>query len=325
MAIQPDFQAPAPSTDDHPSSELALQTTGLSKIFPNGRGIRDITFSVRKGEVFGLLGPNGAGKTTTIRTLLDFIRPTAGSATLLGVDAQSTPLARKAVGFLPGDLELFERASGNDWLQFQAELRGGVDWSYVESLMVELEADLDEPLRNLSSGNRQKFGIINALMHCPQLVVLDEPTAGLDPLIRRRVYSLLSDVRARGGAVLLSSHVLPEVERICDRVGIIRRGELVVVETMAVLKSRAVKRLEISFRGLPPVDVIAKVPGVSDVESDGSHVHVAITGEVTELVRAIAPYEVLGISSGAQALEDQFMSYYDGENDGSEGSEATDQ
>ena len=240
MAIQSDLHAQVSTSSDDSSGEIALETIGITKIFPNGRGIRNVSFSMRKGEVFGLLGPNGAGKTTTIRTLLDFIRPTGGSATLFGVDAQSTPLARRPVDFLPGDLELYERASGNDWLRFQAELRGDVEWSYVEHLMEELEADIDEPLRNLSSGNRQKFGIINALMHRPQLVVLDEPASGLDPLIRRRFYALLSDVRARGGAVLLSSHVLPEVERICDRVGIIRSGELVAVETMAVLKSRAV-------------------------------------------------------------------------------------
>ncbi|MDA1297123.1 MAG: ABC transporter ATP-binding protein [Chloroflexi bacterium] len=297
------------------STEVALETVALSKVYPNGRGIRDISFSVRRGEVFGMLGPNGAGKTTTIRTVLDFIRPTGGSATLLGVDAQSTPLARARVGFLPGDLALSERATGRDWLRFQADLREGVDWTYAERLMEEIEADVDEPLRNLSSGNRQKIGIVNALMHRPELLVLDEPTSGLDPLIRRRVYELLSGVRARGGAVLLSSHVLPEVERICDRVGIIRRGELVAVETMATLKSRAVRRLEIGFRGRPPVEAIEKAQGVMSVELDNSVVRIAVTGELSELLRAIAPYEVTDITTGAQALEDQFMSYYDGHED----------
>ncbi len=300
--------APGPPAAD---GQVAVQTVNLTKLYPNRRGIRNISFTVRKGEVFGLLGPNGAGKTTTIRTLLDFLRPTSGHAFLLGVDANSTPNARNAVGFLPGALALAERATGRDWLNFQADLRHGVDHSFVTSIAHLLEADLDEPLRNLSSGNRQKIGVINALMHQPELVVLDEPTAGLDPLIRRRVYALLSDVRERGGAVLLSSHVLPEVERICDRVGIIRRGELVTVDTMAQLKEKAVRRLEITFAGPPPVDEISNVPGIVDLEAENSMVRVGVTGPLSPLLKVVSQYEVANLVSSAQALEEQFMSYYD--------------
>ena len=293
-------------------ANVAVRTVSLTKIYPNGRGIRDINFTVQYGEVFGLLGPNGAGKTTTIRTLLDFLRPTNGQAFLLGADAHASPSARQRIGFLPGDLSLSIRATARDWLNFQAELRGGVDPGFVKSLAHQVEADLDEPLRNLSSGNRQKIGIINALMHRPDLVILDEPTAGLDPLIRRRVYSLLSDVRERGGAVLLSSHVLPEVERICDRIAIIRRGELVEVDTMDQLKAKAVRHLEIVFDGQPPVEQIKAVPGVISVTAENSRVRVAISGSIAALIRVLAQYEVVDLSSGSQALEDQFMSFYDG-------------
>lgn len=295
-----------------PDGEVALEVVGLSKIYPNGRGIRDISFTVRKGEVFGLLGPNGAGKTTTIRTLLDFIRPTGGKALLLGADAQASPSARNSIGFLPGDLALVERTTGRDWLQFQAEMRAGVDPAYMIELAGALEADLDEPLRNLSTGNRQKIGVINSLMHRPQLVVLDEPAAGLDPLIRRRLYRLLSDVRERGGAVLLSSHVLPEVERICDRVGIIRGGKLIVVSSIAELRSDAVRRMDIVFGHEPPVEALKNIEGVVSIERENSSAHVVVSGSLSELVKALAKYEVVDLSSGDQALEDQFMSYYDG-------------
>lgn len=300
------------AASDAPVGEVALEVIALSKIYPNGRGIRDVSFSVRKGEVFGLLGPNGSGKTTTIRALLDFIRPTGGKALLLGSDAQTSPAARSSVGFLPGDLALAERTTGRDWLSFQAELRGGVDLAYVLELAEQLEADLDEPLRNLSTGNRQKIGVINSLMHRPELVVLDEPASGLDPLIRRRLYRLLSDIRSRGGAVLLSSHVLPEVERICDRVGIIRNGQLALVSSIADLRSDGVRRLDIVFGHAPPIEELRKVAGVVSVEAENSSVHVVVSGSLSELVKAIAKYEVVDLSSGGQALEDQFMSYYDG-------------
>ena len=302
----------APENAAPSDMNVAVRTVSLTKIYPNGRGIRDINFTVQHGEVFGLLGPNGAGKTTTIRTLLDFLRPTSGQAFLLGADAHASPAARQRVGFLPGDLSLSIRATARDWLEFQAELRGGVDPSFVKSLAHQVEADLDEPLRNLSSGNRQKIGIVNALMHQPELVILDEPTAGLDPLIRRRVYSLLSDVRERGGAVLLSSHVLPEVERICDRIAIIRRGELVDVDTMEQLKAKAVRHLEILFEGNPPVEQLQQVPGVVSVTTENSTARVAVSGSISALIRMLAQYEVVDLSSGSQALEDQFMSFYDG-------------
>lgn len=291
--------------------EVALEVISLSKVYPNGRGIHEISFEVRKGEIFGLLGPNGAGKTTTIRTALDFIRPTGGSALLLGRDAQSSPAARVSVGFLPGDLALSVRTTARDWLSFQSELRSGVDQTYLMEIAEQLEADLDEPMRNLSSGNRQKIGVINALMHRPEFVVMDEPAAGLDPLIRRRLYRLLIDVRERGGAVLLSSHVLPEVERICDRVGIIRGGRLVEVSTIAELRSASVRRLDIVFAHEPPLEPLRQVSGVVEATSENSIAHVAVSGPLTELIRALGEFDVVDLSTGGQALEDQFMSYYD--------------
>lgn len=293
------------------SNAIAAEAISLSKIYPNGRGIRGITFQVLKGEVFGLLGPNGAGKTTTIRILLDFIRPTGGTALLLGVDSRAMPSARSSVGFLPGDLTLHERSTGRDWLSFQAEMRSGVDEQRLQSLCESLEADLDEPLRNLSSGNRQKIGIINALMHKPDLVIMDEPASGLDPMIRRRLYSMLSDVRDRGGAVLLSSHVLPEVERICDRVAIIRNGELIAVDTLEHMRSQAIRHFSVTFAGDPPLSALEEIPGVVSIDAGTSNgVRIGFSGRLRELLKTLAMYEVTDLSSGEQALEDRFMSYY---------------
>ena len=201
----------------------AIVTQGLTKSYGSSRGIVDVSMTIEAGEVFGFLGPNGAGKTTTIRTLLDFIRPTAGRATVLGLDPHRNSVEiHRRVGYLPGEFSLYEHMTGRDYLGFFATLRGGVDQQVIDALAERLQSDLDTKIASLSHGNRQKIGLVQAFMHQPPLLILDEPTQGLDPIVQQTFHGLVLEARQAGQTVFLSSHVLSEVERVCDRVGIIR-------------------------------------------------------------------------------------------------------
>ncbi len=230
------------------SSESVVHTQELTKYYGKRRGIIGVNLDVRPGEVFGYLGPNGAGKTTTIRTLLGLLRPSSGSAAVLGHDIVRHSLEiRRSIGYLPGELTTYDNMTGADFVRHLGHLRGGVEWAFVEQLADRLDCDLSPRIRSLSHGNRQKLGLIQAFMGRPSLLILDEPTMGLDPLMQQEFYRLLAEVRQDGRTVFLSSHIMPEVERVCDRVAIIREGSVVTVEDVATLKSRALRRLEIHF------------------------------------------------------------------------------
>jgi ABC-2 type transport system ATP-binding protein len=233
--------------------DLVVSTSNLTKYYGKQCGIEAINLEVRKGEVFGYLGPNGAGKTTTIRILLDFIRPSIGSANLFGFDSRIDSVeTRCRIGYLPGELSMYGNLNGYELLHYVASLRGNVELNYAIELAKRMDCDLTRHLKTLSHGNRQKLGLIQAFMHKPQLIILDEPTIGLDPLMQQEFYRLIEEARNDGRTVFLSSHILPEVERVCDRVGIIRAGKLAAVESVETLKSRAVRRLEIHFaRNVP--------------------------------------------------------------------------
>jgi ABC-2 type transport system ATP-binding protein len=240
---------------------------GLTKSYGKQRGVIDLEFAVSPGEVFGYLGPNGAGKTTTIRTLLDFIRPTSGGATIIGLDSRAGSVEiHRRTGYLPGELALYEKLTGAEYLAHFASLRGGVDSGFVGELAERLDVHLGSRIRSLSHGNRQKVGLIQAFMDRPELLVLDEPSSGLDPLVQREFHRLVAEVRGEGRTVFLSSHVMSEVERLCDRVGIIREGRLVTVEDVGDLKARAVRTLDIHFARPVPAEVFSGLPGVQDVE-----------------------------------------------------------
>jgi ABC-2 type transport system ATP-binding protein len=292
-------------------SEAVIRTDRLTKSYGKHRGITDISIEVRPGEVFGFLGPNGAGKTTTVRTLLDFIRPSSGGATIFGMDTRerSTEIKRR-LGYLPGELSLYENGTGADILHHFAHLRGGVDWAYVEQLAARLNANLGQRTRTLSQGNKRKIGLIQAFMHRPDLIVLDEPTNGLDPLVQQEFYALVAEMRAGGHTVFLSSHNLPEVERICDRVAIIREGRLVAVEEIQALKQRALRRLEIDFARPVPASAFAAVSGVRDVSMAGSVLSCTVEGSLDSLVKAAAQFEVTNIISHEPSLEEIFLAYY---------------
>ena len=295
-------------------SEGIIHTEGLTKSYGKNRGVIDVSLDVRPGEVFGFLGPNGAGKTTTIRTLLDFIRPNSGVAKVFGMDAhrQSRDIRRR-IGYLPGDLALYENLKGADMLRYMGNLRGGVEWNDVQQLAERLHSDLSRPIRTLSQGNRQKIGLIQALMHKPELLILDEPTNGLDPLIQQVFYRLISEVE--GQTVFLSSHNLPEVERVCDRVGIIREGRLIAVEEVSALKSRALRQLEIHFAAPVPESAFANVAGVSDLVVEQNVLRCSVKGTLDAVIKAASKFEVVNVVSHEPSLEEIFLAYYNrGEN-----------
>jgi ABC-2 type transport system ATP-binding protein len=293
------------------SADRVITTSGLSKDYGSGRGLSGLDLEVRQGEVFGFLGPNGAGKSTTMRLLLDLIKPTAGSASVLGLDSRRESLAiRRRVGFLPGDLAPYPKLSGRAFLDYLGRLRGGVDPRARDALAERFDADLDRPVRELSTGNRQKLGLIQAFVHEPELLILDEPIAGLDPLVQQSFHALLAEVSAQGRTVFLSSHTLSEVERVTDRVAILRQGKLVVVDSLENLRNVAVQRLEIEFS--EPVDAseFRALPGVTEVKAAGTTVTVGFEGSADAVVKAAATHEVRSIRPREDDLEDIFLRYY---------------
>ena len=288
-----------------------IRTEGLTKFYGKHRGLVDLTFEVEAGHVVGFLGPNGSGKTTTIRLLLDFIRPTNGRAEVFGRDARVESLEiRTRVGFLPGELNAYDGMTGWELLTYYANLRGGVDWSYAESLAERLELDLNRKIRNLSKGNKQKVGLVQAFMARPELLILDEPTSGLDPLMQQEFYRLVLEAKEEGQTVFLSSHVMAEVERIADRVGIIREGRLVLDEDVATLKARALRQLEIHFGEPVSIEDFRNIPGIRELAVEGNELKCTVAGSVDELIKAAARFEVLNISSQEPDLEDIFLDYY---------------
>ena len=267
-----------------------IETSGLCKLYGKKPALVDLDLSVREGEVFGFIGPNGAGKTTTIRLLLDLIRPTRGSARVLDLDSRrdGVPLRRR-VGYLPGELALYEDLTARELLRWLAGLRAGAGRGSIEPLAERLALDLDHPIRSLSKGNKQKIGLVQAFMHEPELLILDEPTSGVDPLIQREFHEMLHEARGRGQTVFVSSHVLSEVERIADRVGIIRDGRLVVVDDVGALKARAVRQVEIHFSEPVPPDAFEGLTGVRDARFDGDVARFVISGPIDPLDQGRGP------------------------------------
>jgi len=298
------------------NSNIMINTANLTKYYGKRLGIQDVNLVVQPGEVFGYLGPNGAGKTTTIRTLLDFIRPTSGSATIFGMDIKHNSVTiHRRIGYLPGELELYGNLTGEELLIFLGKLRGGVEWKYVKELAARFDCDLPRRIKGLSHGNKQKLGILQAFMHKPELLILDEPTNGLDPLMQHEFYHLLDEIKKDGRTVFLSSHILPEVEKICDRVAMIRQGKIVTVDTIENLKARAVRKLEIHFARDIPKDKFIGITGVRDIVVLGNLLTCSVTGSLDVLVKAVAQFEVIDIVSNEPTLEDIFLAYYEDKHD----------
>jgi len=294
-----------------------LILNNLTKYYGSVRGIDDLNLEVRQGEIFGFLGPNGAGKSTTISTILDFIRPTRGTATVLGLDSrQDSTTIHRQVGYLPGELAMYEKMTGRELLGYLAALRGVEATSDIALLAERFDLDLDRKIRTYSSGNKQKVGLVQAFMHRPQLLILDEPTNGLDPIVQQEFYALLREVSGEGRTVFLSSHILPEVERITDRAAIIRHGKLMVVAEIEQLKQQAQRQLEITFTSVIEPNVFEELSTVKQARasSDGRTLAVSVAGSVDPVIKVAARYEVESVVSHDGDLESAFLAYYS-END----------
>jgi len=290
----------------------AIETERLTKRYGSARGIEDVTIAVEEGEVFGFLGPNGAGKTTTIRTLLDLLHPTGGSARVFGLDSQRDSVAIRArLGNLPGDFGFGKHVSGREALRQLARLRGIDGRERAEELARRFRADLERPLGELSRGNRQKVGLILAVFHRPELLILDEPTSGLDPLMQEEFLALVREERERGCAVFLSSHELDEVERVCDRVGIIRGGRVIAVERVDELLDKTGRRVEVELAAPVDPEELRRLPGVGEVEVDGARARFRVSGDVDPVVKAIAAHHVVDLEFARPTLEEVFLTYYE--------------
>ena len=296
------------------SEKIALVAQGLKKSYGKVRALRGVDLEVQRGEIFGYLGPNGAGKTTTIRCLLDLIRPDGGTVRVLGIDPQANPVAVQArTGYLPGELALDPNMTAEGALRYFNALRGNkVDWVFVRQLTTRLDLPLKRPIKNLSHGNKQKVGVVQALMHRPELLLLDEPTLGLDPLMQHEVLRLITEAKANGATILFSSHIMSEVEAVAERVAIIRKGVVVEVAEPATLINRALRRANVRFK--QPVDIspLANVPGVTVLSQDaGTSVLLQVEGEMDDLIKALGAFPVSDFETERPSLEEIFLAYYE--------------
>jgi ABC-2 type transport system ATP-binding protein len=288
-----------------------VQLEGLTKTFGTRRGIESVSLEVRQGEVLGFLGPNGAGKSTTIRLVMGLLLPTAGSVRVFGCDPRRDVPVRRRIGYLPGELALFPSLSGRELIDRVARIRGGVDATEVDRLVERLRVELDRPVRALSKGNRQKLGLVLAFMHQPHLLVLDEPSSGLDPLLQEEFERLVRERVRDGATVFLSSHDLEEVDRVVDRVAIIRNGRLVGVDTLDHLRQRAPRLVEVRFaEPTDPTRVLA-VPGVRALDANATEVRLEVTGPLGDLLHAVEPLGVADLTARPASLDAIFRSFYE--------------
>ncbi len=298
----------------------AIRTEGLTKFYGESRGIVDVDLEVRAGEIFGFLGPNGAGKSTTIRILLDLIRPTSGKASVMGMDAQAeTVRVRQAVGYLPGEASFYDELKGNAFLDLVARVGNRKSLRRAE-LLERLELDASRKIARYSRGMKQKLAVVAALQHDPELLILDEPTSGLDPLVQQEFYAILREFSARGRTVFFSSHVLSEVERLCDRVAVIREGEIVTVDEIAALRKKMVRRLVVTFAE-PVAAGWLEVPGVTVISAEGERVAMDVTGGLDGLIKRLAQFEIVDMEFDRPSLEQTFLEMYAGDEgeDGDDG------
>ena len=290
----------------------AIQTQGLTKDYGNGRGIFDLDLTVKDGEVFGFLGPNGAGKTTTIRLLMGLIHSTRGSARIFGLDCERDAVAvKRKVGYCPGELPQFGGWRGAEIVAYVAGLRGDVEDASIKALAEQLDLDLGRKYREYSHGNKQKLALVLAFMHKPSLVILDEPTTGLDPLHQQEFYAIVRDARAAGATVFVSSHVLSEVEHICDRVGIVREGRLATVSTLNDLVGMRAFHVEIEFADGVPAEQLRGVEGLEQLRVEAHRATGMLRGSFEPLMAALAGRRVIGLTSREPSLEEIFLTYYE--------------
>jgi ABC-2 type transport system ATP-binding protein len=289
---------------------MVIKTEKLTKYYGNSRGIEEVNLSVKEGEVFGFLGPNGSGKTTTIRILLDFIRPSSGRARLFGLDAHADSTQIKSrIGYLPGEYGMYEKMTAVEYLQFLGSLRSDKKPPMKDKLIELFDLDISRRVKSFSHGNKQKLALVQAFMHDPELLILDEPTNGLDPLIQQRFYELILELKERGKTIFFSSHVLSEVERVCDRVAILREGKLVAVHEIADLKKFRLKSIEVTFKQELD-ESIFRLEGVRKIEKNALTIRLWIDANINSILRKISEYPIDNISCRDASLEDIFLEYY---------------
>jgi len=295
-------------------ADNVIETKALTVYYGRHRGILNVDLTVEKGEVYGFLGPNGAGKTTTQRALLDVIRPVRGEARLFGLDCQKEGVAaRQRVGYLPGELSLYENMKAHQFFDTVNAMRGNsMDKSYREEICQRLNLDTSRKIREYSRGNKQKVGVVVAFMNKPDLLILDEPTTGLDPLVQQTVLELVKEAKADGRTVFFSSHILSEVQEVCDRVGIIREGQLVATERVETLTKQQFKRLRLSFATMPPADAFA-IDGVTETARDEQSVTLEIRENLNGVLSTAVTYNVLDMDTIPVTLEEVFLAYYGGD------------
>ncbi len=293
-----------------------VETRRLTKSYGPARGVVDLDLRVEAGEVFGFLGPNGAGKSTTLRTLLDFQRPTSGEALVLGLDSVRDSLEiRRRVGYLSSDLSLFDRMTGEDHVRWFSRARGGHDETYTAALVERFGVELGRPVRELSKGNRQKVGLLLAFMHGPELLILDEPTTGLDPLVQTEFDHLLRETTAEGRTVLLSSHSLDEVQRVADRVAIIRDGRLVVTDSVEHLRDTAARILTLRFEDDVDPGIFSSLPDVDQAEVRDGQLQLRVSGELRPVLERALEHRLVDLTARHADLDELFLSYYAGDED----------
>ncbi len=310
------------------ASDSVINIRGLSKTYGSGKkqtlALNRLDLSVAQGEIFGYLGPNGAGKTTTIRLLLDLIRPSAGSATIFGLDirADSVEIHRR-IGFFPAELSLWEGRTGDQIINYVASVRGDTKGivKHADELAERLDLDTSKKVRDLSSGNKRKLGLVIAMMHSPELLILDEPTGGLDPLVQQTFHEMMDEYRAKGKTVFLSSHVLSEVQAICDRVGILRDGELKAVESVEKITNVEFQWVDVVFRDAVPAGLqqqLERLPAVTNVSTNGTRVRMRMVGDFDPLLRVISGGYVETLHIEEPSLEEIFLAFYSGDKEKTE-------
>lgn len=290
----------------------SIRTKELSKTYPGTKvpSLDKLSMHVAPGEVYGFLGANGAGKSTAIRILLNFLQPTSGTATILGKDSVQDSVALKAsMGYLAGDVALYPNVTGAQLLEYLGQLHGKTDAAYTQTLCKRFDVELDKPIGKLSKGNRQKIGIVQAFMHKPSILILDEPTSGLDPLMQERFYETILESKEQGAAIFLSSHSFAEVQRICDRIGIIRHGKLVREGTLADMAEAQLPTLLVTFKGDVPAS-FNKHKSLEIIDLKGRSATVRARTSNAELFATLSKYDIVDFQTQELELEGEFMSYY---------------
>lgn len=291
--------------------KYAVEIKDLCKQFGDLTALEDINLTVKQGEIFGFLGPNGAGKTTTIRAMLNLIHPTSGSISILGYDSvKDYKELHQHIGYLAGDMSMYDNLRAEQYIGYMANLHGNVESGQIAILTSKLQADLKPKIRHLSRGNKQKIGLIAAMMHKPQLLIMDEPTTGLDPLMQEAFYELLAEHQANGGTTFMSSHNLSEVQKVCDRVGFIRGAELVEVSTVKKLRTSAMQEFEVHFVQAPTADVFKSYKSIKDIHIEDDTMTCTVAGDINEFIKALAKCKVASIANRELELEEVFMKLY---------------